>query len=121
MAPRQRHRAARPRQDVIISGGENIPSIELEHAICAHPAVLECAVIAAPHEHWGERPKAFVTLREGAKAGEAEIIDFCRARLAHFKCPDTVVFGPLPKTSTGKVQKSRLREPEWAGQDRRIN
>jgi fatty-acyl-CoA synthase len=108
-------------KDVIISGGENISSIEVEQTICAHPAVLECAVVAIPHEHWGERPKAFVTLKEGAGASEEEIIAFCRDRLAHFKCPDAISFGPLPKTSTGKVQKYVLREPEWAGHDRRIN
>jgi fatty-acyl-CoA synthase len=108
-------------KDVIISGGENISSIEVEQAICAHPAVLECAVVAVPHDHWGERPKAIVTLKEGATATEADIIAFCRERLAHYKCPDTVTFGPLPKTSTGKVQKFLLREPEWAGRDRRIN
>ena len=108
-------------KDVIISGGENISSIEVEHAICAHPAVLECAVVAVPHDHWGERPKAFVTLKDGATATEADIIAFCRERLAHYKCPDAVAFGPLPKTSTGKVQKFLLREPEWAGRDTRIN
>jgi len=108
-------------KDVIISGGENISSIEVEQAICAHPAVLECAVVAVPHEHWGERPKAFVTLNPGAAASEDELIAFCRERIAHFKCPDSIAFGPLPKTSTGKVQKSRLREPEWAGYERRIN
>ena len=108
-------------KDVIISGGENISSIEVEQAICAHPAVLECAVVAVPHEHWGERPKAFVTLNPGAAASEDELIAFCRERIAHFKCPDSIAFGPLPKTSTGKVQKGRLREPEWAGYERRIN
>ena len=108
-------------KDVIISGGENISSIEVEHAICAHPAVLECAVVAVPHDHWGERPKAFVTLQDGATATEADIIAFCRERLAHYKCPDAIAFGSLPKTSTGKVQKFLLREPEWAGRDRRIN
>jgi fatty-acyl-CoA synthase len=108
-------------KDVIISGGENISSIEVEQAICAHPAVLECAVVAIPDERWGERPKAFVTLKDGADAGEDEIIAFCRERLAHFKCPDAISFRPLPKTSTGKVQKFVLREPEWAGHDRRIN
>jgi len=106
---------------VIISGGENISSIEVEQAICAHPAVLECAVVATPHDHWGERPKAFVTLKSGAAASEAEIIAFCRERLAHFKCPDAVDFGTLPKTGTGKVQKFLLREPEWSDRDRRIN
>jgi fatty-acyl-CoA synthase len=108
-------------KDVIISGGENISSIEVEQAICAHPAVLECAVVAVPDDHWGERPKAFVTVKEGATTTEAEIIKFCRQRLAHFKCPRAVAFGPLPKTSTGKVQKFQLREPEWKDRDRRIN
>ena len=108
-------------KDVIISGGENISSIEVEQAICAHPAVLECAVVAIPHDHWGERPKAIVTLKPGVTATEADIIAFCRERLAHYKCPDAVAFGPLPKTSTGKVQKFVLREPEWAGHERRIN
>jgi fatty-acyl-CoA synthase len=108
-------------KDVIISGGENISSIEVEQVICAHPAVLECAVVAIPHDHWGERPKAFVTLKPGASATAAEIKAFCRERLAHFKCPDAVEFRALPKTSTGKVQKFALREPEWAGRERRIN
>jgi fatty-acyl-CoA synthase len=107
-------------KDIIISGGENISSIEVEQAITAHPAVLECAVIGVPHPHWGERPKAFVTLNDGASATSQEIIAFCRERLAHYKCPDAVEFGPLPKTSTGKIQKFVLREPEWAGHDKRI-
>ena len=107
-------------KDVIISGGENISTIEVEQTICAHPAVLECAVVAIPHDHWGERPKAFVTLRDGASATEREIIDFTRERIAKYKCPDAVAFGPLPKTSTGKVQKFVLREREWAGRETRI-
>jgi fatty-acyl-CoA synthase len=107
-------------KDIIISGGENISSIEVEQTIVAHPAVLECAVVGIPHEHWGERPKAFVTLNEGASANPEEIIAFCRDRLAHYKCPDAVEFGPLPKTSTGKVQKFVLREKEWAGQSSRV-
>jgi len=107
-------------KDIIISGGENISSIEVEQAITAHPAVLECAVIGIPHPHWGERPKAFVTLNDGAAATPEEIIAFCRERLAHYKCPDAVEFGPLPKTSTGKTQKFVLRDREWAGQDTRI-
>jgi fatty-acyl-CoA synthase len=107
-------------KDIIISGGENISSIEVEQTIVAHPAVLECAVVAIPHSHWGERPKAFVTLNDGADASAEQIIEFTRARLAHFKCPDTVEFGPLPKTSTGKVQKYVLREKEWAGHETRI-
>jgi fatty-acyl-CoA synthase len=107
-------------KDIIISGGENISSIEVEQTIAAHPAVFECTVVAIPHDHWGERPKAFVTLKDGAGATQEEIIAFTRARLAHFKCPDVVEFGPLPKTSTGKVQKHVLREKEWAGRDTRI-
>ncbi len=107
-------------KDVIISGGENISSIEVEQAIAAHPAVLECAVVGIPHERWGERPKAFVTLNAGTSASAAEIIAFCRERLAHYKCPDAVEFGPLPKTSTGKVQKFALREKEWAGHESRL-
>jgi fatty-acyl-CoA synthase len=107
-------------KDIIISGGENISSIELEQTIAAHPAVLECAVVAIPHEHWGERPKAFVTLKDGTTATATEIIAFTRERLAHYKCPDAVQFGPLPKTSTGKVQKYLLRDREWAGRDIRI-
>jgi fatty-acyl-CoA synthase len=107
-------------KDIIISGGENISSIEVEQAICAHPAVLECAVVGIPHAHWGERPKAFVTLNEGAAATPEEIIAFCRDRLAHYKCPDVVTFGPLPKTSTGKIQKYVLRQREWADEDKRV-
>jgi len=107
-------------KDIIISGGENISSIEVEQAIAAHPAVLECAVIGIPHPHWGERPKAFVTLSEGAAADPEEIIAFCRERLAHYKCPDSIEFGPLPKTSTGKTQKFVLRQREWADQDTQV-
>jgi fatty-acyl-CoA synthase len=108
-------------KDIIISGGENISSIEVEQTIAAHPAVLECAVVGIPHPHWGERPKAFVTLNEGAMATPEEIIAFCRERLAHYKCPDAVEFGSLPKTSTGKVQKFVLRDHEWAGHDTQIS
>jgi fatty-acyl-CoA synthase len=107
-------------KDIIISGGENISSIEVEQAIAAHPAVLECAVIGIPHERWGERPKAFVTLSSGVNASADEIIEFCRGRLAHYKCPDAIEFGPLPKTSTGKVQKFVLREREWGGRKTRV-
>ncbi len=107
-------------KDIIISGGENISSIEVEQTICAHPAVLECAVIGIRHERWGERPKAFVTLNTDASASAEEIIAFCRERLAHFKCPDAIEFGPLPKTSTGKVQKFVLRDREWTGSQTRV-
>jgi fatty-acyl-CoA synthase len=97
-------------KDIIISGGENISTIEVENVLYRHPAVLEAAVVARPDEKWGETPCAFVTLREGMEATAVEIIDFCRQNLAHFKAPKTVIFGGLPKTSTGKVQKFILRE-----------
>jgi len=98
-------------KDIIISGGENISTIEVEDVLYAHPAVLEAAVVARPDEKWGETPCAFVTLKTGAPAITPEqIIAFCRERLAHYKCPRTVVFGALPKTSTGKIQKNVLRD-----------
>ena len=109
------------KKHIIISGGENISTIEVEHTLCRHPAVLECAVVAIPDEKWGERPKAFVALAAGKDAHEEEIIEFCREHLAHFKAPAAVEFGPLPKTSTGKVQKHVLRDREWARHDKRIN
>lgn len=96
-------------KDVIISGGENISTIEVEAALFEHPGILEAAVVARPDETWGETPCAFVTLRPGVSATAEEIIAFCRERLAHFKCPKTVVFSELPKTATGKVQKFILR------------
>ncbi len=108
-------------KDIIISGGENISTIEVEQVVVQHPAVLECAVVAIPDEKWGERPKAFVSLKPGHTVTETEIIDFCRERMAHFKCPAAVEFGDLPKTSTGKVQKYVLREKEWRGREKRIN
>ncbi len=108
-------------KDIIISGGENISSIEVEQVLLRHPAVLECAVVAVPDERWGETPKAFVTLRPGRSAEEAELISFCREHLAHFKAPRCVEFTELPKTSTGKVQKNVLREREWAGREKRIH
>ena len=97
-------------KDIIISGGENISTIEVEGALYRHPAVLEAAVVARPDDRWEETPCAFVTLKPGAQATEADIIAFCRDVLAHYKCPRTVVFGDLPKTSTGKIQKFVLRE-----------
>ncbi|WP_024538492.1 AMP-binding protein [Comamonas badia] len=98
-------------KDIIISGGENISSKEVEDVLYAHPAVLEAAVVARPDSHWGEVPCAFVALKNGEKAPtEQEIIDFCRAGIASFKIPKQVVFGPLPKTSTGKILKTVLRE-----------
>jgi fatty-acyl-CoA synthase len=109
------------KKDIIISGGENISTIEVEQAVARHPAVMECAVVAIPDDKWGERPKAFVTLKPGAQATEAEIIEFCRGQIAHFKAPAAVQFGELPKTSTGKVQKFVLRDREWKGKTKRIN
>ncbi len=97
-------------KDIIISGGENVSSIEVEEALTSHAAVLEVAVVAAPDEKWGEVPVAFVTLKEGAAASDAELIEHARQRLARFKAPKRVIFGPLPKTATGKVQKKALRD-----------
>jgi fatty-acyl-CoA synthase len=98
-------------KDVIISGGENVSSLEVEEVLYRHPAVMEAAVVAKPDSHWGETPCAFVTLKPGAAAvTAAELIAWCRDHLAHFKAPRHVVFGPLPKTSTGKIQKFALRE-----------
>jgi fatty-acyl-CoA synthase len=109
-------------KDIIISGGENISTIEVERSIVTHPAVLECAVVAVPHEKWGERPKAFVTLKPGESVEPSEIIEHVRSQLAHFKAPDEVeMVGELPKTSTGKIQKYVLRDKEWAGHDKRIH
>ena len=96
-------------KDIIISGGENISSVEIEQALATHPAVMEVAVVAAPDEKWGEVPVAFVALKDGAAATDAELIDHVRARLARFKTPKRIVFGSLPKTATGKVQKNQLR------------
>ena len=103
-------------KDIIISGGENISSLEVEEVLYKHPLVMEAAVVAMPDERWGEVPCAFVTLKAPeAKADAGEIIAFCRARLAHFKVPKHVVFGALPKTSTGKIQKYALREKAREG------
>jgi fatty-acyl-CoA synthase len=97
-------------KDIIISGGENISSIEVEDVLYRHPAVMAAAVVAMPDARWGETPCAFVELKAGASATQAEIIEHCRASLAKFKAPRAVVFGELPKTSTGKIQKFILRE-----------
>ena len=97
-------------KDIIISGGENISSIEIEDVLYRHPQVLEAAVVAKADDHWGETPCAFVHLKEGAQTTEEDIIDHCRNNLAHFKAPKNVIFGELPKTSTGKIQKFKLRD-----------
>ncbi len=104
-------------KDIIISGGENISSLEVEEVLYKHPAVMEAAVVARPDPQWGESPCAFVTVKPGANASAADIIAFCRDNLAHFKAPKSVVFGELPKTSTGKIQKFVLRERAGALED----
>ena len=110
------------KKDVIISGGENVSSIEVEDALFQHPAVAECAVIGVPHEKWGETVKALVVLREGQSATEAELIEFCRGRMAHYKCPTSVEFrDALARTATGKLQKFKLRQPFWEGRERQVN
>jgi fatty-acyl-CoA synthase len=110
------------KKDLIISGGENISSIEVEGLLYKHASVLEAAVIAAPDERWGEVPYAVVVLKPGERATEAELIEFCRERLAHFKCPKRVDFiDALPRTATGKIQKNVLRERFWKGEAKRVN
>ena len=108
-------------KDIIISGGENISSQEVEKIIMEHPAVLEVSVVGVPDEKWGEVPKAFVTKRPGGEIAAAELIQFTRERLSHFKCPKHVEFGELPKTATGKIQKFKLREKEWRGREKKIH
>ncbi len=107
-------------KDIIISGGENISSIEVEQAVSEHDSVLEAAVVAMPDEKWGERPKAFVELKEGEEVSEDDLISFCRDHLARFKCPAAIEFCELPRTSTGKIQKYVLREREWEGHEKAI-
>ncbi|MCH7482058.1 MAG: AMP-binding protein, partial [Chloroflexi bacterium] len=97
-------------KDIIISGGENISSIEVENTLASHPDIEEAAIVSMPNERWGEVPAAFVSPKAGKSLTEREVIDFCRERLAHYKCPQQVIFEPLPRTSTGKVQKYSLRE-----------
>src|SRR5690606_19681081 len=98
-----------------ISGGENVSSIEVEDALTSHPAVAEAAVIGVPHEKWGETVKALVVLIDGKEATEAELIEFCRGRIARYKCPTSIEFRDnLTRTATGKLQKFKLREPYWA-------
>ena len=105
------------KKDVIISGGENISSIEVEGALYGHPAILEAAVIAVPHERWGETPHAYIVLRENMVATEQEIITFSREKLAHFKAVTGVtIVNELPKTASGKIQKVQIREAYWEAQ-----
>ena len=106
------------KKDIIVSGGENISSLELEKAILAHPAVLEAGVIPVPDKKWGEVPKALVVLKPNAVVTESELIEFCRSRLSHYKCPRSVEFvDSLPKTGTGKILKKDLRKKYWQGKD----
>ena len=107
-------------KDVIISGGENISTQEVEKVIMEHPGVLEVCVVGVPDERWGEVPKAFITTRPGGTVDEDELIDFCKDRIARFKAPKYVEIGELPKTATGKIQKFVLRDREWAGHEKRI-
>jgi fatty-acyl-CoA synthase len=110
------------KKDVIITGGENVSSIEVEDCLYQHPAVAEAAVIGVPDARWGETIKALVVLRPGASCGDGELIEFCRGRMAHYKCPTSIeVREALTRTATGKLQKFKLREPYWAGRERKVN
>jgi acyl-CoA synthetase (AMP-forming)/AMP-acid ligase II len=109
-------------KDMIISGGENIYSPEVERVLAEHPAVMECAVIGVPDDTWGETVKAVVALKPDASATEDEIVEYCREHLAHFKCPKSVdIVEALPRNPTGKILKKDLRQPYWEGQGRAVN
>jgi fatty-acyl-CoA synthase len=110
------------KKDIIISGGENISSIEVERAIFAHPSVLECAVVSAPDPQWGEVPAAFVVRKPGAELNEKDLCAFLSGRIARFKIPQRFEFSdePLPKTGTGKIIKRELREGLWRNYERRV-
>jgi len=109
-------------KDMIVSGGENIYPAEVENALMQHPAVADGAVIGVPDEKWGEAVKACVVLKPGVRTSEPEILAFMRERIAHFKCPRTVDFlETIPRNPTGKILKRVLREPYWAGHERRVN
>ena len=108
-------------KDIVISGGENISTVEVEQVLLSHSAVLDAAVIGIPSDRWGERPKAYVVLADESSVEERELIELVRSRIAHFKAPDTIEFvAALPRTSTGKIQKYELRKREWAGMPGRI-
>ena len=110
------------KKDVIISGGENVSSIEVEDVLFSHPTIAEVAVIGVPHEKWGETVKALVVLAEDQSATEQELIEYCREKMAHYKCPTSVeIRGELARTATGKLQKFKLRSPYWDGMDKQIN
>jgi fatty-acyl-CoA synthase len=104
------------KKDIIVSGGENISSLEVEKAMLAHPGIYEVAVIPVPDERWGETPRALVVMKPGVSATEGELLEFCRSRLTHYKCPSSVEFlDVLPRTGTGKVLKKELRKKYWSG------
>jgi acyl-CoA synthetase (AMP-forming)/AMP-acid ligase II len=110
------------KKDVIISGGENVSSIEVEDALFSHPAVAEVAVIGVPDAKWGETIKALVVTADGSTVTEAELIEHCRSLIASYKCPTSIEFrDELARTATGKLQKFKLREPYWEGFERRVN
>ncbi len=110
------------KKDVIISGGENVSSIEVEDVLFSHPAVAEVAVIGVPDEKWGETVKALVVLAPGEAASEGDLIEHCRERLTHYKCPTSIDFcDELARTATGKLQKFKLRQPYWEGRDKLVN
>jgi acyl-CoA synthetase (AMP-forming)/AMP-acid ligase II len=110
------------KKDVIITGGENVSSIEVEDTLHSHPAVAQVAVIGVPHDKWGETVKALVVLAAGNTADERELIEHCRQRLTHYKCPTSIELrDELPQTATGKLQKFKLRSPYWEGRDRQVN
>jgi acyl-CoA synthetase (AMP-forming)/AMP-acid ligase II len=110
------------KKDVIITGGENVSSIEVEDVLYQHQAVAEVAVIGVPDEKWGETIKALVVLRSGSAIDERELIEFCRERMAHFKAPTSIEFrDELARTATDKLQKFKLRQPFWEGRDRQVN
>jgi len=106
---------------MIVTGGENVYSLEVEAVLLRHPAVAEAAVVGVPDDRWGEAVKALVVLQDGTPCSEAELIEFARSQMAHFKCPRSIEFrDALPRTATGKLQKARLREPYWAGRERLV-
>jgi long-chain acyl-CoA synthetase len=110
-------------KDMIISGGENVYSVEVENAVARHPAVAQCAVVGIPNEHWGEQVHAVVVLKSGAQATADELIEFCKTLIAGYKCPRSVDLRetPLPLSGAGKVLKRELRKPFWENRERRVS
>lgn len=108
-------------KDIIISGGENISSVEIENVLYMHPEIQEVAVVGVPDPKWGEVPKAFVVTKPGTNPTIESIQEFCKENMARFKVPKQIEFGELPKTATGKIMKYALRNKEWEGRDRKVN